>query len=158
VLPDTTFEKGNAMDAIEKLKAVLCDPSGDVCCRGSDGDRTIIAEALGELAELGHEFGVEHRLYLQCKHDLASANDAMRDVFPVAHTLAHVLACLLMDTKDMATVSKWWDSAQEAIEQWREFCREDDKKTMNCDRSACGDFSPGRCDNPDCPALVTPNV
>ncbi len=84
--------------------------------------------------------------------------DGMRDVFPAAHTLAHVLECLLMDTKDMATVSKWWDSAQEAIEQWREFCREDDKKTMNCDRSACGDFSPGRCDNPDCPALVTPNA
>ena len=23
----------------------------------------------------------------------------------------------------------------------------------DCDRSACGDFSPGPCDNPDCPAL-----
>ena len=23
----------------------------------------------------------------------------------------------------------------------------------DCDRSACGDFSPGRCDNPECPAL-----
>lgn len=26
----------------------------------------------------------------------------------------------------------------------------------NCDRSACGDFSPGPCDNPGCPALRTP--
>lgn len=23
----------------------------------------------------------------------------------------------------------------------------------DCDRSACGDFSPGHCDNPDCTAL-----
>ena len=23
----------------------------------------------------------------------------------------------------------------------------------NCNRSACGDFSPGACDNDDCPAL-----
>lgn len=25
----------------------------------------------------------------------------------------------------------------------------------DCDRSACGDFSPGPCDNPECPALRT---
>lgn len=80
---------------------------------------------------ISYAFGSEHQLYLQCKHDLESANDAMREIFPRAHTLAHVLECLLMDTKDMATVSKWWDSAHEAIEQWREFCREDDKKTPN---------------------------
>ena len=61
--------------------------------------------------------------------------DGMRDVFPVAHRLALELECLLLDTKDMAAVSKWWDSAHEALEQWREFCREDtkvgDDKTAN---------------------------
>ena len=25
----------------------------------------------------------------------------------------------------------------------------------NCDRSACGDYSPGDCDHPDCPARLT---
>lgn len=61
--------------------------------------------------------------------------DGMRDVFPVAHRLALELECLLLDSKDMAAVSKWWDSAHEALEQWREFCREDtkvgDNKTAN---------------------------
>lgn len=53
--------------------------------------------------------------------------DGMRDVFPVAHRLALELECLLLDSKDMAAVSKWWDSAHEALEQWREFCRDDAK-------------------------------
>ena len=51
--------------------------------------------------------------------------DGMRDVFPSAHRLALELECLLLDTKDTAAVSKWWDSANEALEQWREFCREE---------------------------------
>lgn len=53
--------------------------------------------------------------------------DGMRDVFPAAHRLALELECLLLDTKDTAAVSKWWDSAHEALEQWREFCREEPK-------------------------------
>lgn len=53
--------------------------------------------------------------------------DGMRDVFPAAHRLALELECLLLDTKDTAAISKWWDSAHEALEQWREFCREDGK-------------------------------
>ena len=35
-----------------------------------------------------------------------------------AHRLALKLACLIMDTKDNAVVSKWWDSAFEAIEEY----------------------------------------
>ena len=84
-------------------------------------------QADAEYAALNHEFGVEHRLYLQCKYDLEAANAAIRDVFPAAHRLALELECLLLDTKDTAAVSKWWDSAHEALEQWREFCREDAK-------------------------------
>ena len=36
-----------------------------------------------------------------------------------AHRLALELECLIMDTKDNAVVSKWWDSAFEAIEEYR---------------------------------------
>ena len=35
-----------------------------------------------------------------------------------AHRLALELECLIMDTKDNAIVSKWWDSAFEAIEEY----------------------------------------
>lgn len=34
--------------------------------------------------------------------------------------LALELECLLMDTRDTAVQSKWWDSAHEALEQWRQ--------------------------------------
>lgn len=36
-----------------------------------------------------------------------------------AKRLALELECLLMDTKDLAVVSKWWDSAHEALEGFR---------------------------------------
>ncbi len=49
-------------------------------------------------------------------HDLA-------DAFPQAHRLALELECLLLGTKDTAAVSAWWDSATDALDQWREFCR-----------------------------------
>ena len=35
-----------------------------------------------------------------------------------AHRLALELECLIMDTKDNVIVSKWWDSAFEAIEEY----------------------------------------
>ena len=35
-----------------------------------------------------------------------------------AHRLALELECLIMDTKDNAVVSKWWDSAFEALEEY----------------------------------------
>ena len=35
-----------------------------------------------------------------------------------AHRLALELECLIMDTKDNVIVSKWWDSAFEAMEEY----------------------------------------
>lgn len=40
------------MNALERLRAVLCTPDGEVCIRGSEGDRAIIQEALAELDTL----------------------------------------------------------------------------------------------------------
>ena len=56
---------------------------------------------------------------------IASQTMQLEDVVPVAHRLALELECLLLDTKDNAVVSKWWDSAHEAIEQWRELYERD---------------------------------
>ena len=41
------------------------------------------------------------------------------DLYSVAGKLALELECLLLDTKDLSVVSKWWDSANDALEQWR---------------------------------------
>lgn len=61
------------------------------------------------------------KLREQCQY----MTEGMRDVFPVAHRLALELECLLLSCTDTAATAKWWDSAHEALEQWREFCRED---------------------------------
>ena len=45
----------------------------------------------------------------------------IRDIFPVAHRLALELECLLLSCNDTAAVSAWWDSAHEALEQWRNY-------------------------------------
>jgi len=37
-----------------------------------------------------------------------------------AHRLALELECLIMDTKDNAIVSKWWDSGMEALSEYHE--------------------------------------
>ena len=37
-----------------------------------------------------------------------------------AHRLALELECLIMDTKDNAIVSKWWDSGMEALSEYQE--------------------------------------
>jgi len=37
-----------------------------------------------------------------------------------AHRLALELECLLLDTKDNAVVSKWWDSGMEALGEYQE--------------------------------------
>ena len=61
------------------------------------------------------------KLRAQCQY----MTEGMRDVFPQAHRLALELECLLLSCTDTAATAKWWDSANEALEQWREFCRED---------------------------------
>lgn len=46
-----------------------------------------------------------------------------------------------------------WVMGKDGIKRWLdsgELCE------PACDRSACGDYSPGPCDNPDCEALIQP--
>lgn len=44
----------------------------------------------------------------------------MSDLLQAGMRVALELECLLMDTRDTAIRSKWWDSAHEALAQWRE--------------------------------------
>jgi len=59
------------------------------------------------------------------------------DAFPQAHRLALELECLLLSCTDTAATAKWWDSAHEALEQWREFCREDAEEVGAGDTALC---------------------
>ena len=60
---------------------------------------------------------------LQANHDALKyryAKQAQRlaNVECAGHCLALALECLLLDCKDMAIVSKWWDDAHEAMNAW----------------------------------------
>lgn len=46
------------------------------------------------------------------------------DFFTPGARLALELECLLLDTRNDAAQSRWWDSAHEALEQWRQAVRD----------------------------------
>ena len=52
-------------------------------------------------------------------NELDAAERQRDTAWAQAHRLALELECLLLDTKDIAVVSKWWDSGMEAIEEYR---------------------------------------
>ena len=74
------------------------------------------------------------KLRAQCQY----MTEGMRDAFPQAHRLALELECLLLSCADTAATAKWWDSAHEALEQWREFCREDSTHNVELTGAAPG--------------------
>ncbi len=59
----------------------------------------------------------------QARHDLmvrATVKDERIDTLDAAgHRLALELECLLLDTKDLPTVCRWWDTGMVALEEWR---------------------------------------
>ena len=55
---------------------------------------------------------------VKLRQQLTAAQDDASTAWAQAHRLALELECLIMDTKDNVIVSKWWDSAFEAIEEY----------------------------------------
>lgn len=53
------------------------------------------------------------------EHAAAREIEKNQDRIAAGHRLALELECLLMDTKDLPTVSRWWDSGMEALEEWQ---------------------------------------
>lgn len=56
---------------------------------------------------------------LEREHAAAREIERNQDRIAAGHRLALELECLLMDTKDLPTVSKWWDSGMEALDAWQ---------------------------------------
>lgn len=52
--------------------------------------------------------------------ELAALKAENETAWAQAHRLALELECLLLDTKDNATVSKWWDSGMEALSEYQQ--------------------------------------
>ena len=86
---------------------------GSHCFYGHRGLADASARKTGKVSEVR----IKHADLSVVECQRATNRDA--DIESVAHRLALELECLLLDMKDSAVVSKWWDSANEALEQWR---------------------------------------
>ena len=56
----------------------------------------------------------------QLRSELSALKVENATAWAQAHRLALELECLLLDTKDNAIVSKWWDSGMEALNEYQE--------------------------------------
>lgn len=101
------------MGIAEKLRA---------CCQ-IGGTSTLMIDAATEIERLQQGSEILHGELRKARHDLmvreTAKDERAADVEAAGHRLALELECLLMDTKDMAVVSKWWDSAHEALAAWQ---------------------------------------
>lgn len=52
--------------------------------------------------------------------DIERLEQQLNTAWAQAHRLALELECLIIDTKDNAIVSKWWDSGMEALSEYQE--------------------------------------
>lgn len=67
---------------------------------------------------LERELETERRLSF--RDQVAELENERDTAWAQAHRLALELECLLMDTKDSAVMSKWWDSGMEALSEYQE--------------------------------------
>lgn len=51
-------------------------------------------------------------------------NQELQNLVSLGSRLALELECLLLDTKDMAVVSKWWGTGMDALDAWRTYIHE----------------------------------
>ena len=65
-------------------------------------------------------FAVKFEDYFKLETEIAAIKADNATAWAQAHRLALELECLLLDTKDNAIVSKWWDSGMEALSEHQE--------------------------------------
>ena len=66
-------------------------------------------------------YAEQHREHTGCLRKQVSALKTENETaWAQAHRLALELECPLLDTKDNATVSKWWDSGMEALDEYQQ--------------------------------------
>ena len=57
---------------------------------------------------------------VELRAELAALKAENATAWAQAHRLALELECLLLDTKDNASVSKWWDSGMDALSEYQQ--------------------------------------
>ena len=65
-------------------------------------------------------FAIKFEDYCKLEAELAALKADNETAWAQAHRLALELECLLLDTKDNAIVSKWWDSGMAALDEYQQ--------------------------------------
>lgn len=86
---------------------------GSQCFFGHHGLAIASARGTGTVEEVRIKHAVLSVVGAETKGDRES------DLESAGHRLALGLECLLMDTKDLPTVSRWWDTGMEALAAWQ---------------------------------------
>lgn len=90
--PYNTFDAEDVSEAIDALRQALAQPN-------------ITGDSATRSADSAESF---------CKQEL-------HNLMSVAGRMALELECLLMDTKDLSVVSKWWDTGMESLQAYRDY-------------------------------------
>jgi hypothetical protein len=87
--------------------------------------RTAAQQALEALEESEQHYGSDSALRGAIQILRAALEQPEQEDFAAdAHRLAMELECLLLSTKDTAALSRWWDSAHDALDQHRQLVKE----------------------------------
>ena len=106
------------MDILQRLRANL---------ESTQESDPLLADCFREIESLRQQLTDSQMTYQSAvagRREFRIAVSKMRDqlntAWAQAHRLALELECLLLDTKDNAIVSKWWDSGMEALSEYQE--------------------------------------
>jgi len=101
---------------------VVTEKNMEMVAKLRAGDATLIGDAATEIERLRQGGEILRGELNKARHDLMARetvkDERIANVEAAGHRLALELECLLLDTKDLPTVSKWWDSGMTALEEW----------------------------------------
>ena len=89
-------------------------------CMDIDRDCTHIARMRSQQAMADAALTDATDTIIKLRSELAALKTENETAWAQAHRLALELECLLLDTKDNAIVSKWWDSGMAALNEYQE--------------------------------------
>ena len=80
---------------------------------GKESSQTVISAQCVKMSQY-------ESIIFELRNQLSALKEENETAWAQAHRLALELECLLLDTKDNAIVSKWWDSGMEALNEYQE--------------------------------------
>ena len=108
--------KRREIEMAEQIVWKVTRLDGSHCFFGHHGLAIASARGTGTVEEVR----ITHAMLSVVGREGATPVDGREaDLEAAGHRLAMELECLLLDTKDLPTVSRWWDTGMEALAAWQ---------------------------------------